>query len=130
MFGSTRKVDGTVDLDTITQLLSQIQLAGEQDYSTLAKALSKRLEMEDRRMRTREFIKEFLRMATVPLTDEDVVDIGNVLSVIKNEKVKTRQGKKKKKVAKATVKMQRGLFDDVGDGGKGSAGYDDDLDFM
>lgn len=90
--------------------------------------IGKRLELEDKQLRTREFVKELLRSVAPTLPYEDLQEIDSVLSVVKNTKVKKTLNKKKKKQTKTFAKVQRDMFD-YEDGGNYAAGGDD-YDFM
>lgn len=80
-------------------------------------------------MQTREFIKELLRSIAPTLPYEDLTEIDNVLSVVKNTKVKTKLNKKKKSKKKMNLKVTRDVLDDVDQGGAAGA-YEDEYDFM
>lgn len=123
-----KKADGVVDVDSISATLSTVRLGDAKDFSMFATAIGKRLEMESKPLETREFFKELIRMGTKDLTGDDLVEINSVIMVIKNEKVKSKLGKKKKKKGKS-IAMSRDMFDDH-TAGDGKGDYFDDGDFM
>lgn len=123
-----KKADGVVDVDSISATLSTVRLGDSKDFTMFATAIGKRLELESKPLETRDFFKELIRMGTKDLTGDDLVEINSVIMVIKNEKVKSKLGKKKKKKGKS-IAMSRDMFDDH-TAGAGNGDYFDDGDFM
>lgn len=123
-----KKADGVVDVDSISAMLSAVRLDTASDFALFATAIGKRLELESKPLETREFFKQLIRMGTKDLTGDDLVEINSVVMVIKNEKVKSKLGKKKKKKGKS-IAMSRDMFDDH-TAGDGKGDYFDDGDFM
>eukprot|EP00511_Aplanochytrium_stocchinoi_P001008 CAMPEP_0204843438 /NCGR_PEP_ID=MMETSP1346-20131115/47980_1 /ASSEMBLY_ACC=CAM_ASM_000771 /TAXON_ID=215587 /ORGANISM="Aplanochytrium stocchinoi, Strain GSBS06" /LENGTH=351 /DNA_ID=CAMNT_0051982583 /DNA_START=301 /DNA_END=1358 /DNA_ORIENTATION=+ len=113
-----KKEDGIFDEDVVAATLQSIPLDNEQHFKNFASAIGKRLELEDKTLRTREFVKELLRSVAPTLPYEDLQEIDSVLSVVKNTKVKKTLNKKKKKTTKTFAKVQRDMFD-----------YDETTDF-
>jgi len=123
-----KQEDGVFDEDVVAATLQTIPLDTEEHFRNFASAIGKRLELEDKQLRTREFVKELLRSVAPTLPYEDLQEIDSVLSVVKNTKVKKTLNKKKKKQTKTFAKVQRDMFD-YEDGGNYAAGGDD-YDFM
>ena len=137
--GNAGSAGGGTDAASIA---ARVKLGARKNYVALAQELGKRFEIEGSVLNTKEFLKEVLRCSCAALSDEDVVEIEQVLGVIKNTKVKTRLNKKKKNPkGKASVQVARGRIEDdfldMGGGGGGgsksksyNAALDDEYDFM
>jgi len=137
-----KALDGVQDIESLSAIFADIQLDTPRQHVDLAEAISRRLEGLPKKAALT-FLKEFLRIATNPLNDEDVNDLLGTVTVIKNDKVKARLAKKKAAAAPKPKLNTSGLekaggdrydmddIDERGRRGKGAAKnpYDDD-DFM
>jgi hypothetical protein len=139
---AARAVDGVQDADSLAAMMHMVDLSTTKQASELATAMSRRLEMDSKKIAVY-FLKDLLRASCASLNDEEVLELIGVLNVIKNEKVKAKLAKTKKPVAAAPKPKlnSMGLDKPGGDrydmdfaderGGKGgkSGAYDDD-DFI
>ena len=133
--------DGVQDIDSLTALFGEVQLDTPRQMVDMSVALAKRLELLGRKS-SLNFLKELTKVASGPLSDEEVNDLIGSLTIIKNEKVKAKLAKNKKTAAAPKPKLNTSGLDKVGgdrydmDGvdERGARGgvknpYDDD-DFM
>jgi translation initiation factor 3 subunit J len=141
---AAKHADGIQDIDSLSAMLHLVDLSGTKQASELASALSRKLELGTKKVSV-SFLKDLLRGSTVSLADEEVNELINLLSVIKNEKVKAKMAKKKTPAAAAPKPKLNTLglekpggdrydMDDVDERGRSgkkgaSSAYDDD-DFM
>lgn len=89
-----RSQDGVQDIDSLTQLMLDVQLDTPRQSMDLATAMTRRFEMIPKKS-TVNFLGELLRETTKPMTEDDVNELIGVLTVIKNDKVKQKFAKKK-----------------------------------
>ena len=89
-----KALDGVQDAESLIALMQSVQLDTPRQNQELATAVSKRLQGTMKKNAVM-FLKELLRSATAPLTDEEVNELIGVLTVIKNDKVKAKLAKKK-----------------------------------
>jgi hypothetical protein len=137
-----RALDGVQDLDTISGMLATVQLDTPRQTNELCVALTKRVERGGKKA-VLAFLKEFMREASEPINDDDVNELIGVLTVIRNEKVKAKNLKKKGAGAPKPKLNTSGLdrpggdrydldgIDDRGTRGKGFKNpYEAEDDFM
>ncbi|GBG30665.1 Eukaryotic translation initiation factor 3 subunit J [Hondaea fermentalgiana] len=110
-----KKDEGTLDAQAIQSLLQAVPLEEEEQYKDFASAIGHRIEVEDDSFMTKEFLKELCRHLGRTIKGEDFAEVVAVLNVIKNERVKTDQNKKKKKVGKKFANVARSNTDDLAD---------------
>ncbi len=130
---NTKKAEGKLDVDAIAAMLQNVPLEDEKEYKNFANAVARRVEIEDKAFLTKEFFKELCRSLAKTISGDDIAEVISVLGVVKNEIVKQKMGKKKKKVKAKFANVARNDFDLDGTGMGGPSAYEDndlDGDFM
>lgn len=110
-----------------------LPLTSERDYKAVGMAMGKMLEVRNNPSSTKELCKELLKYACKILDENDIAQIEQVTTQIKNQKIKATNAKKPKKKEKPSINA----FDDFdnlgsfkGNKATGSTRVEDEYDFM
>ncbi len=110
-----------------------LPLTSERDYKAAGMAMGKMLEVRNNPSCTKELCKELLKYACKILDENDIAQIEQVTTQIKNQKIKATNAKKPKKKEKPSINA----FDDFdnlgsfkGNKATGSTRVEDEYDFM
>jgi len=126
-----KKEAGVFDSASMQTLLQTVPLDTEDHYKDFASAIGTRIEIEDNALFAKEFLKEIGRAVGRAISGGDLAEVISVLGVVKNEKVKQKLGKKKKKTGKAFANVARNDdfdMESAKNGAYGGGGMYDDLD--
>lgn len=134
------RTEGEQDIESLNSLLLEVDLNTPRQLVDFSKALANRLEKVPKKS-SLSLLKDLIKDATVPLTEEEVNELIGILTVIKSDKLKQKLAKKKAAGVAKPVLNTSGLnkaggdrydMDDIDDRPKGKGyknPYEDD-DFM